>query len=107
MKESEKLFNLIPKLDAVEFTGLARLLKVQLLEEKNPEAEQTKDKYEPRGFVEVLNDVMIAYDKQNRNRKREILKLVKDATKIARGPLLAGRLEALRATKVEGEESCQ
>jgi hypothetical protein len=78
-----------------------------LLEEKHPEAEEVKDKYEPRGFIEVLNDVMIAYDKQNRNRKREILRLVKDATRRARGPLLAGRLEALRTTKAEGEESCQ
>lgn len=39
MSLTEKFFDYIPKLNAVEFTGLARLLKVQLLDEVNPTAE--------------------------------------------------------------------
>ena len=39
MSLTEKFFNYIPTLNAVEFTGLARLLKVQLLDEVNPTAE--------------------------------------------------------------------
>ena len=31
--------DLIPKLSAIEFAGLARVLKVRLLDEVNPEAE--------------------------------------------------------------------
>ena len=39
MSLTEKFFDYIPKLNAVEFTGLARLLKVQLLEEVDLAAE--------------------------------------------------------------------
>lgn len=109
MKPVEKLFSLIPSLDAVEFAGLARLMGIQLLEETNPEAEKIKDRFVPRGFLSVLNEMLEKYDKMNRTRKREILSLVKDATKRARGPLMAEQLEALSkgkeasAPKTEGE----
>ena len=76
MTNTEKLFQMTPKLDAIEFTGLARLLKVKLVTE-NPE-----DGGRPihRDFIDVLNDMMENFDKLERTRKREILKLVKKAT---------------------------
>lgn len=84
MNLTEKFFDYIPKLNAVEFTGLARLLKVQLLDEVNPAAEQTKDRYAPRSFTDVLNDMLNAFEKCDRKRRKEILQLVKAATKATR-----------------------
>lgn len=84
MSLTEKLFDYIPKLNAVEFTGLARLLKVQLLEEVDPAAEQTKDRYAPRHFTDVLNDMLTAFEKCDRKRKKEIIALVKAVSKAPR-----------------------
>lgn len=83
-KNSEKLMDLIPRLSAVEFAGLARVLKVRLMDEVNPEAEEIKDRFAPRKFTEVLEDIFINFEKLDRTRRREILTLVKKATK-ARG----------------------
>lgn len=87
MSLTEKFFDYIPKLNAVEFTGLARLLKVQLLDEVNPTAEQTKDRYAPRSFTDVLNDMLNAFEKCDRKRRKEIIKLLKAASKAPRGDL--------------------
>lgn len=87
MSLTEKFFDYIPKLNAVEFTGLARLLKVQLLDEVNPAAEQTKDRYAPRSFTDVLNDMLNTFEKCDRKRRKEIIKLLKAASKAPRGDL--------------------
>ena len=72
MKPTEKLFDLIPKLDPVGFIGLARLLRVNVV---------SGDSKEPRKFTEVLEDILKSFDKQSRVRKREILQIVKAYTK--------------------------
>ena len=93
-KTTEKLFNLIPKLGPVEFAGLARLLGVQLVEEVNPNAEDVKEKYASRDFMDVLEDVLKRFEKLGRSRKREILKLVKQASK---NPIKAGAAPQMAA----------
>lgn len=72
MKDIDKLIQIIPKLEPIDFIGLARLLKVNLIEEKD-------GKTEPRDFIEVLDDTLKAYECSNRDRKREILRIVKKA----------------------------
>ena len=79
MNSVEQLINLIPKLEAVEFMGLARVLKVKLIEEKDMSAEKMEDKYQPREFTDVFSDMLANYNDLNRARKREILRLVKKA----------------------------
>ena len=86
----EKFFDYIPKLTAVEFAGLARVLKVQLMDEVNPTAEQLKDRFAPRSFTDVLNDMLKAFEKSDRKRKKEIIQLVKAATKAPRSDVNAG-----------------
>ena len=83
MKLGMQLIEQISKMEPVEFLGLARLLGVQVLEE-NKEAIGDKDKFKPRSFADVLEDVMAKFEKQNRGRKREIIKLVKKSN-AARG----------------------
>ena len=83
MKLGMQLIEQISKMEPVEFLGLARLLGVQVLEE-NKEATEDKDKLKPRSFANVLEDVMAKFEKQNRGRKREIIKLVKKSN-AARG----------------------
>lgn len=80
MKPIEQLINLIPKLEAVEFMGLARVLKVPVIEEADMTAEKIEDKYKPREFSDVFSDILSNFNKLNRARKREILKLVKVAS---------------------------
>ena len=70
MKPTEKLFELIPTLHPIEFIGLARLLKVQLVEDDKP-----------RPFSAVAEDVLATFDKLDRSHKRTILRMVKAASK--------------------------
>lgn len=84
MKLGMQLIEQISKMEPVEFLGLVRLLGVQVLEE-NKEAIEDKDKFKPRSFADVLEDVMAKFDKQNRGRKREIIKLVKKSNAARRG----------------------
>ena len=80
MKPTEQLIKMIPQLEAVEFMGLARLLKVKLVTEKDLNAEKLEDKYEPREFTDVFAEMLEKFEKLNRARKREILKLIKVAS---------------------------
>ena len=93
MKLTEKLFDYIPQLSAVEFAGLARVLKVQLLDEVDPAAEAIKDRFAARPFLDVLEDLLAAFDKCDRKRKKEILAMVKAATKAPRGDESAGNTQ--------------
>lgn len=81
MKSTDKLLILIPKLDAVEFAGLARVLKVKLLDEVNPEADTPAEKFIARDFNDVLADVLKNFELSPRARRREILQLLKTAQK--------------------------
>lgn len=86
MNNNQALLQEIIKMRPVEFTGLAKLLGVQLIQKKEgieftstaPESsEDIKNNYEARPFADVLEDVMAKYNNLNRQRKREILRLVK------------------------------
>lgn len=79
MTQNDKLLKLIPKLDAVQFTGLARVLKVKLVEEKNLNGETAADRYQARDFTDVLGDVLQNFSLSPRARRREILQLLSAA----------------------------
>lgn len=70
-------------MEPLDFAGLAKLLGVQIVE-INEAAENEKEKFTPRNFTDVFSDVMTKFDKLNRTRKREILKLIKKSN-AARG----------------------
>lgn len=72
MKDIDKLIQIIPKLELMDFIGLARLLRVELVE-------KVDDKIEPRDFTVVLDDTLKAYQNASRDKKREILRIVKKA----------------------------
>lgn len=85
MKSNMQLIEMICKMQPIEFAGLARLLGVQILE-PNPNLESEEDKkYQPRSFADVLADVLAAFEKLNRTRRREIIKLVKQSNLAKRG----------------------
>lgn len=86
MNNNQILLQEIVKMQPVEFAGLANLLGVQIVQKKGnieftstaPESpEDVKKNYEARPFADVLEDVMAKYSNLNRQRKREILRLVK------------------------------
>lgn len=86
MNNSQNLLLEITKMQPVEFAGLAKLLGVNIVQKKEgtqftstaPESpEDIKKNYEARPFADVLEDVMAKYSNLNRQRKREILRLVK------------------------------
>lgn len=74
MKEIDSFINTIAKLEPVEFMGLARVLKVPLFTGEG-------EAREPRDFTDVFSDVLESFSKCGRVRRREILKLVKNASK--------------------------
>lgn len=59
------------RLEVTEFIGVARVLKVNFIGEDG----------EPRDFEDIFTDVIRQFSKSNRKRKRELLKIVKAATK--------------------------
>lgn len=83
MKSNMQLMDQITKMEPLEFAGLARLLGVSIVED-NPDKEAEK-KVIPRSFSDVLADVMAKFSGLGRNRKREIIKLVKKSNGMKRG----------------------
>jgi hypothetical protein len=66
---SEFLINLA-QVELSEFLGIARILKVDLMDDN-----------EPKTFSSVFEEILEAYSKANRSRRRELLEIVKAATK--------------------------
>ena len=69
MKETltQKFIKEIANIKSPEvFLGVARILKVQLME----------DKETPYDFVKIFSDVVEAFDKTGRARKKELLKIL-------------------------------
>lgn len=94
MNNNQSLLVEIAKMKPIEFAGLANLLGVDIMKpidgteftstaaessEMAKENQLDKPKAEPRPFADVLEDVMAHFSALNRQRKREILKLVKKA----------------------------
>lgn len=68
---TEKFTNEIARTkDPLVFIGIARVLNVSLMSEK-----------EPKNFEDVLVECIEAFDKENRARRKELLKILKDANK--------------------------
>ena len=73
MTQTDKLLEYISRLGPVEFCGLARVLKVPLYKDE--------EKKEYKEFTQVLEEILINFEKCNRTRKRELVNLVKKASK--------------------------
>lgn len=68
---TEKFTNEIARTkDPLVFIGIARILNVSLMSEKDP-----------KNFEDVLVECIEAFDKENRARRKELLKVLKDANK--------------------------
>ena len=67
---SEFLINLA-QVELSEILGIAKILKVDLMMDDN----------EPKAFSSVFEEILEAYSKANRSRRRELLEIVKAATK--------------------------
>lgn len=66
---SDFLVNLA-QVELYEFLGIAKILKVEVMNGD-----------EPRNFADVFEEVLKAYSEANRTRRRELLEIVKAATK--------------------------
>jgi len=62
-------------LEVTEFIGVARILKVPLVEL----SEEDPTHYVARDFTTVLNDLLQNYELSSRTRRRELLELVRAA----------------------------
>jgi len=54
--------DLITKLEVTEFIGLAKVLKVKLVEETNPDAAESSERYTARDFSDVLGDMLANFE---------------------------------------------
>ena len=67
--------------DPVVFTGVCVILKVPLyMDEKDEEGKEI-----PKEFGSLLTELMKSYDCAGRKRKRELLKILRDANKATGG----------------------
>lgn len=70
-KMLEEFFNLLPKLNAIEFLGLTKILCVPLVDEEEND----------RDFADLLDDVLTKFEKCGRSQKREILRALRSVAK--------------------------
>ena len=71
MKDIDKLIQIIPTLDVMDFIGLARILRVELV------LKNENGKIITRDFSDVLEDTLRAFKECNRQKRRDILRIVK------------------------------
>lgn len=77
-KDLNTFANLIIKLEAAEFMGLAKMLCVHVFKE---DAIDIKGKPAPRKGEDIIADCLTAFAGLNRKKRREILKILKTITK--------------------------
>lgn len=78
-KEEKKIKEfrlLLLKLEEVEFLGVARLLGVQLFTDR-----EEKDRFIPKDFWEILEEVEDAFSRAPRDKRRFLIRTLKKATK--------------------------
>lgn len=66
----------LSKLEVTEFLGLAKLLGVKVWVSEDGNSEPSM-----RPFQDVISEVLEAYNKASRKRRRQIDKILKEATK--------------------------
>lgn len=69
-KISGEFLLLLQQLEAIEFIGISKLLDVRLLDDK-----------EPRDFYILLHDCLEHFEGLSRKKRKEILKILKEAKK--------------------------
>lgn len=70
--ECDAFIDYCARLEPVEFYGLTRILKVEVLKEKRSD--------EMRPMEDIVQDMITMYLSQNRKRRREIMKILNAAT---------------------------
>jgi hypothetical protein len=73
-KDLNTFANLIVKMDGAEFIGLAKVLCVPVFK---ADAVDIKGKPAPRKAEEIITDCLTAFAALNREKRREVLKIVK------------------------------
>lgn len=72
----EKFLTQLSKLEPMEFIGVAHLCGARLLQEDNKT---------PRGFADILKDILDKYETLNRKKRRELEKTLAQSNSIKRG----------------------
>ena len=72
MNLTQKFMYELSRADVVNFRGVAQILRVKIADEND----------EVRSFPDVFADVMAAYDPAGRKRKKELLKILRDANNL-------------------------
>lgn len=76
-KLNEKFLHALLKLNPVELAGLAMVMGIPLHEPSENSEEEPK----ARDGAAIINDILTTYASYNRDRRRNALKVVKNATK--------------------------
>lgn len=88
---TQKFMYELSQSDVVNFRGVAQILRVAIADENE----------EVRPFPDVFADVMKAYDAAGRKRKKELLKILRDANKFKVSGGLNGTENTETTDKVE------
>lgn len=88
---TQKFMYELSQSDVVNFRGVAQILRVAIADENE----------EVRPFPDVFADVMKAYDEAGRKRKKELLKILRDANKFRISGGLNGTENTKTTDKVE------
>ena len=72
----ENFLTQLSKLEPMEFIGVAHLCSARLLQEDNKT---------PRGFADILKDILDKYETLNHKKRRELEKTLAQSNSIKRG----------------------
>lgn len=81
---NQKFINAVIKMEPIQFVGLARFFGIAVFNDKDPAAQNVKDRFEARPVEEILEDMLKRFDKLNRTKKREVIQLVNKSNKSKR-----------------------
>lgn len=74
----DQFIDLLPELQAIEFLGLARVLKVKVMSDTEKDE---KGRPLPRDSQTLIEEVLISFVQQSTTRQKEIIAIVKNCIK--------------------------
>lgn len=83
-KNLEEFLKLIPKLEPVEFVGLAKMFGVDLLNLDETIYEGEKEYHPPRDAEDIFEDMLDKFTSLRKQRQGEILGIMRDITREAK-----------------------
>lgn len=80
-KDFQKFYGYLTKLNAIELIGVARLMGIPVMATPVVEEGKEQPKPEPRKGEDIVYDMLVKFPEMSREARRNLMKVVKAASK--------------------------